>query len=131
MIQKIVEYRGHFHRLDQICLYHLVMFRGLGTVSSRDEALLSPYTPSHARCEAVQRISPFVRRRSKKPAMSGLADTNTRTGRDGIACSSGAVFLFGDLDPDLLSWAFPFWLCESVSVKMLAFGSTWILLRKL
>jgi hypothetical protein len=43
----------------------------------------------------------------------------------------GCGVLFGDLDPDLLSWAFPFWLCESVSVKMLAFGSTWILLRKL
>src|SRR5690606_19976551 len=27
--------------LDQICLYHLVMFRGLGTVWSRDKALLS------------------------------------------------------------------------------------------
>lgn len=27
--------------LDQICLYHLVMFRGLGTAWSRDEALLS------------------------------------------------------------------------------------------
>ena len=27
--------------LDQICLYHLVMFRGLGSVWSRDEALLS------------------------------------------------------------------------------------------
>lgn len=27
--------------LDQICLYHLVMFRGLGTVWSRNEALLS------------------------------------------------------------------------------------------
>lgn len=27
--------------LDQICLYHLVMFRGLGTVWSRDETLLS------------------------------------------------------------------------------------------
>ena len=27
--------------LDQICLYHLVMFRGLGTVWSRDTALLS------------------------------------------------------------------------------------------
>ncbi|MCO6044245.1 hypothetical protein NG895_10035 [Aeoliella sp. ICT_H6.2] len=27
--------------LDQICLYHLVMFRGLGTIWSRDEPLLS------------------------------------------------------------------------------------------
>jgi oxygen-independent coproporphyrinogen-3 oxidase len=27
--------------LDQICLYHLVLFRGLGTIWSRDEALLS------------------------------------------------------------------------------------------
>ncbi len=27
--------------LDQICLYHLVMFRGLGTVWSRDDSLLS------------------------------------------------------------------------------------------
>jgi coproporphyrinogen III oxidase-like Fe-S oxidoreductase len=44
--QKLTEMRDDAERaveigLDQICLYHLVMFRGLGTVWSRDATLLS------------------------------------------------------------------------------------------
>lgn len=44
--QALVEMRDDVQQavdigLDQICLYHLVMFRGLGTAWSRDEALVS------------------------------------------------------------------------------------------
>ena len=44
--QKLADMRDDVRRaveigLDQVCLYHLVMFRGLGTVWSRDETLLS------------------------------------------------------------------------------------------
>jgi coproporphyrinogen III oxidase-like Fe-S oxidoreductase len=44
--QRLAEMRDDIQQavnigLDQICLYHLVLFRGLGTAWSRDEALLS------------------------------------------------------------------------------------------
>ena len=51
--QTLVEMRDDVRQavdisLDQICLYHLVMFRGLGTTWSRDEALLSALPSNEA-----------------------------------------------------------------------------------